>query len=439
VGRLAGAAAETAGDRVLMQGLEARALGVETRPAYDGSFARLGRRVRPFRHFALVFGVFVWTAWLVSVVGGRGALDLAGNVKGADFIEFYAAGRIVASGAIERLYDFTLQEQVEHAVTAPAQWSGFHSFIYPPFLAFLFVPWAALPYPAAYLLWVALGVICLGAALRCGGGVVSAELPWALAFVPVWAAVSYGQNSLLSLAIFAATYALLTRGREFAAGLVLGALLYKPQLLAVPLLLLLLERRWHVIAGAATTAVGLVGAAWLVSPPALASYVELARRLPALTVARDPTWKVHSWFGFFALLLPGYATLAAVLGALFAAGTLLLARFVQPPWGLEGLPRWFAAALWGTVLANPHLMLYDLSLLVLAAVLLPRGLLSDDRALGALAAIWLAAAFSQPAALALRGAVGVSVQLSVPVIALAGYWLLREPWPAERHVAHPSR
>jgi hypothetical protein len=169
-----------------------------------------------------------------------------------------------------------------------------------------------------------------------------------------------------------------------------------------------------------------------VSPAALVAYVELARTLPALTVARDPTWKVHSWFGFFTLLLPGYATLAAVFGALFAAGTLVVVRLVQPPWGRDGLPRWFAAALWGTVLANPHLMLYDLSLLVLVALLVPRGLVLQDGTFGVFVAIWLAAAFSQPAALALRGSVGASVQLSVPVIALAGYRLLREPWPAER-------
>src|SRR5438552_6359907 len=168
--------------------------------ASEGGLAALGRWARPRRGLALFFGAVVWTIWLVSVAGGRGALDLAGNVKGADFIEFYTARRIVASGEGDRLYDFALQERVEHELTAPAVWRGLHSFIYPPFFALLFVPFAALPYAPAYLLWTAVGIALLLVTLRTSVGPNwPRALPWALAFVPVFASVSYGQNGLLSL------------------------------------------------------------------------------------------------------------------------------------------------------------------------------------------------------------------------------------------------
>src|SRR5205085_4501492 len=96
----------------------------------DDCLSALGRWIRPRRNLALFFGAVVWTVWLVSVLGGRGPLDLFGNVKGADFMEFYTAGRIVGAGDSARLYDFELQERIEHEVTAPARWSGVHAFIY---------------------------------------------------------------------------------------------------------------------------------------------------------------------------------------------------------------------------------------------------------------------------------------------------------------------
>src|SRR5262245_4371093 len=86
----------------------------------------LGRWIRPRRCLALFFGGVFWTVWLVSVLVGRGSLDLFGNVKGADFMEFYAAGRIVGAGDSAHLYDFELQERIEHELTAPADWSGVH-------------------------------------------------------------------------------------------------------------------------------------------------------------------------------------------------------------------------------------------------------------------------------------------------------------------------
>jgi hypothetical protein len=170
----------------------------------------------------------------------------------------------------------------------------------------------------------------------------------------------------------------------------------------------------------------LLAAAELVVPDALTAYADLAPRLPALTASLDPMWKAHSWFGFFALLLPGQPALAGALGALGAMATLLTIGRVQAASTRDALARWFAAAVLATVLMSPHLMLYDLSLLVVAGLLLPPETLAGDRAFGAVAAIWIVAALSQPVALVLRQTVGTSVQISVPVMAVAGYLVLRD-------------
>src|SRR5262249_58558802 len=98
-------------------------------------------------------------------------------------------------------------------------WKGVLPFRYPPFYAPCFAPTSRLPYEASWAVWAALSLLALAAALAALGA-----RPWgvwfagALSFYPVFAAVSFGQNSLFSLALLACTYALLARGRRFAAG-----------------------------------------------------------------------------------------------------------------------------------------------------------------------------------------------------------------------------
>src|SRR5436190_373861 len=111
---------------------------------------------------------------------------------------------------------------------------------------------------------------------------------WALAFVPVFAAVSYGQNSLLSLFILAGVFALLRRGRDGLAGIVLGCLLYKPQLVLVLALLLVLERRWRALLGLGAMGGVLAAVSLWMSVPAARSYASTARSLP--TMLTDPAF-----------------------------------------------------------------------------------------------------------------------------------------------------
>src|SRR4029077_10200023 len=113
-------------------------------------------------------------------------------------------------------------------------------------------------------------------------------------------------------------------------------------------------------------------------------------------------------------------TLVASVAALIAM------RRLQPAYGRDTLPVWFAAALWGTVLVSPHVFLYDLSVLVLAGVVLWP--VRRDRALwlGGLAVVWMMFVFAGPLTRALQASVGAAVQVSVPVLAVVGYALLRD-------------
>jgi alpha-1,2-mannosyltransferase len=390
------------------------------------------RRGRYGALLAAAIGGAVWIVWVISLLARPGFLDLAGNIKGADFVEFYVAGRIVATHQADRLYDLDLQSRIEHELAAPQEWSGFHGFITPPFFALPFVPLSALPYFVALALWSGLGVLLLAGCpwlLRRAGTGSARSLPvlWTLAFVPVFAAVSYGQNSLLSLFVLAVVFVLLGQARDGPAGLVLGLLLYKPQLVLVLALLLALERRWSALLGLAATGAALVLVSLCMSLPAARAYVRLASSFPLMLAdPAFPTWKMHSLYSFFVLLLPGHLGLAAGLATLSSAVVLLAVRALQPPYRSETLHRWFAVAVWGSVLVSPHVPLYDLSLLVLPAGLLHAERRDEALWRGGIAAIWAATIVSQPLARALRAGLGPSLQLSVPVIAAVGYCLLRK-------------
>lgn len=407
-----------------------------------GRLAKLGSGLASGRGrygilLAAAIGVAVWLAWLISLFARPGLLDLAGNVKGTDFVEFYAAGRIVASHRTDRLYDLDLQARIEHEITAPEVWSGFHGFITPPFFALPFVPLSRLPYLTAFAVWSGVSLALLLATLslirRESGGVrASPRLPWVLAFVPVFAAVSYGQNSLLSLFILALVFVLLRRGRDGLAGVALGCLLYKPQLVLVLVLLLLIERRWRALAGAGAVAMVLTAVSLLMSVPAAQAYARLARAFPLMLA--DPTfpaWKMHSLHSFFVLLLPHHLAVAGGLTALASFAVLATVRTLQPPYGADTLDRWFAVAIWGSVLVSPHVPLYDLSLLVLPALLLAGEQREAALWRGGVAVLWAATIVSQPLAQWMRAGLGSSLQISVPLIAGVGYCLLGAGHPGK--------
>ena len=376
------------------------------------------------RRYALVFGAILWAGWLTSLLAGPGLLDLTGQVKGTDFVEFYAAGRIVARGQADRLYDLELQRRVEHEVTAPQDWPGLHGFLNPPFFALPFVPFALLPYPLAFGLWSLAGIALLIATLAAVTDRWRATLPWVLAFVPVFAGVSYGQNSLLSLAILAGTFVLLRAGRDTAAGVVLGGLLYKPQLVVVLALALLADRRWRTLVGLGVTGIALAGVSWTMSPPGARAYVALSHAFPTMLADPGfPTWNMHSVYSFCWLLAPGSPPLAGGLALAGSATVLVIARRLQPAYTPPTLARWYAVALWATALASPHLFLYDLSILVLAGVLVWR---DEPLWLGGVAVLWVTLVFSGPLTRLQLEMTGAALQLSVPVLAVVGARLLRD-------------
>lgn len=392
---------------------------------------RLARLAEAYRPVGLWAGGLMWAVWLVSAALGPGTLDLTRQVIGTDHTAFHTAAVLLAEGRGEALYDYPdLPEFARRQEQIVGKDDFLDPFRNPPFYALLYLPTARLQYLASYCVWAVVGLLALvgGLYLMCGRR-LGRPLAWTLSFYPVFAAVSFGQNTLLSFGVFAIVFRLLQGERRYLAGLAAGLLLFKPQLLLGLGVWWMLDvrRYWPALAGlaAATAAVGLLS--WLAVPAETAEWV---RRLP--DIARYDAFaffNLHNPRGFGALLTGDKA-----VGNWFGlVGLGLAVGWLWRVWRrYRGeLPVMFAAGVFATLWGSPHTMTYEWALAVLPAVLLwvYRPALRPAW-VPLFAAGWVALFVSTPLTKGQLELCGLAVQLSVPVLALVGLGAERALRPA---------
>jgi hypothetical protein len=271
----------------------------------------------------------------------------------------------------------------------------FYGWHYPPPFLLLAAALATMPYTAALLLWQ---VSTFAAALF----VLHRILPrkdvlWAGLAAPVTLiCMGHGHNGFLTAALLGGGLLLLDR-RPFAAGLVVGCLIYKPQLgLVIPLLLLVLGQ-WRAIAGACASAAALIVVTLIIWGQSVwEAFIGSVPLTTAQVIESGSTgWhKIHTPFAWarmwgadveLAYLFQGLAAGVAV------ALTLLIARRAAPA------PRNMAVIAAGLIV-TPYAMDYDFVPLALGAAFLARdglerGFLSWEKS--ALALLWLAPLFAR--------------------------------------------
>ena len=371
-----------------------------------------------YPRLGLAAGAVMWLIWGVSAALGPGNLDLNGQVIGTDHSAFHTAAVLLDEGRGDALFDYPDLAAFQARQDELVGKSGFlDPYRNPPFYALLYRPTARLPYLASYTVWAVVGLLVLVAGLRLVHGPdVGRPLLWALSFYPVFATVSFGQNTLLSLGVFALVYRALVDDRRFLAGLAAGLLLYKPQLLLGLGVWWVLDvrRSWPALAGLAITGLGLAGLSWAVLPNETAEWV---RRLPDIArYDRFEFYNLHNPRGFGDLLTGSRAVgqWVGLAGLVLALGW--LARFRGRHRADVRLV--FAAAVFATLWGSPHTMTYEWGLAVLPAVILWDAR-PDRRGLwtGLFAAAWAALFVATPLTKGQLSVAGVAVQLSVPVLA----------------------
>lgn len=384
--------------------------------------------LRPRLWVGWAAGAAVWAVWLGSLAVGGWTRDAEGMVFGADHIAFYSAATLIREGRPAAMYDHAALGEVQRRLNDDR--TDFWAYRNPPFYALLYVPTAALPLWGSVLVWMGLSVLALGSAVWC----LRPEHPWrvlgwAFAFYPFFASISFGQNTPLSLAVFAAVYRLSADRRAPLAGLVAGLLWYKPQLLIGPFV-------WWGLApwrhrgewlGVILTGAVLAAVSWIVLPEASLAFVETLRT--NVTYGGEWGWNLHSPRAFWRMLLaeplPWVTGVLAGLCAVAAiGGAVWVHRRTGGPTDVM-----FPVAVSLSQWVSPHTLIYEWALLLAAAVVLwERFPDRRDAWLPLFALAWLALTVSTTATLVqvrylhLPG----QLQVSIPVLGYVGYRVFRE-------------
>lgn len=232
----------------------------------------------------------------------------------------------------------------------------------PPFYASLLKPLALLPYRAAYALFsIATLASFLWFVIR-----FSKECPalpfFAASSIPILTALCGGQDTPFLLAILGASVLLTRQGRDFPAGLVLALVAIKFHLFLFVPVLLVINRRWRILGGAAAGTSLLAGFGILVAgADSLRQYVN---------VLRDP------WINPSATIMPNLHGLAATLQGgprleiVMVAAT--CAAFAWVLWRTDNYEYQLAAGLVGGLLVSFHAGVADSIILLPAFVLVVR-------------------------------------------------------------------
>ena len=434
------------------------------------TYERMAEFLRRRLIYAKIAGVLVWIVWLVGLgYDGDFQQDFVPQLIGADHLAFYSPARMILDGQGDAIYDHQALAKYQADIFHQGIWHDLEAFRNPPFYALLYTPTARLPYMTSFLIWTAVSFLCLAAGIwlmqverlrifsprpwgrgaggegdsssprpwgrRAGGeGGALAWFGWSLTFVPTFNVIAYGQNSLLSFLTLCVVYRLLMKEKIFLAGFVSGLLWFKPTLLIGLIVWCLFDIRklWPAALGATVMGLTLTAVTYPIIPESWAGFVESLQG--NATFGGFDEWKMHNARAFWNLLLPGLDPLPMIL-TMASFGVALVWFAVIRRRHRHNIPIMFSASIGLMLWASPHTMIYEWTLILVAAMILWHEFPQQRTQWFVLFALaWVALFVSTELGRAqdwlwhdyLGYADPVIVQVSVPMLAYLG-WKVLEP------------
>jgi hypothetical protein len=344
-----------------------------------------------------------------------------------DFVNVWAAGRLVLDGHPAQAYDWDIQKQVELALLGQ-DFSGYFAWHYPPPFLFVASMLAQFPYSAAFIGWVSASFLPYLAMMRAIVG-RPFGLMLAAAFPMVFNNTLVGQNGFLTAALIGGTLYLLPV-RPVLAGVCLGLLSYKPQYGLLFPIVLIAASQWTAFFTAGFVAAAMAFVSWLAF--GTESWQAFFHWMPMfsqafLTEGKATWWKLQSLFSLVRYL-GGSEYLAWIFQWVLTASVAVVLTLM---WRSRvSYPLKAAALAAGTLLTTPYLFMYDMMVLAVPVAFLVRlGLRTGFRpyelpALGCALALVVSFVFlGQPVGL------GATLIVSGLLLRRAGPWWRREPAP----------
>jgi alpha-1,2-mannosyltransferase len=189
--------------------------------------------------------------------------------KGARLHPFLHLGAVAGARDDATLYDHERLHRAQVELV-PVSSASIYPPIYPPQTALIFIPFAALPFGWAAALWGLVNCAVYGLVVHAAWRAVRHDIPdralvvtGAFAFPPFLYLVNVGQTSIVPMAAFAAAWVSLERSRPWLAGAALGLLAFKPQFGLAVTVVVLASREWRMIGGAVVCLAAQAVSVWL--------------------------------------------------------------------------------------------------------------------------------------------------------------------------------
>ncbi len=309
--------------------------------------------------FVMLLVTVATIAWVAATA--HGTLDWRGRPLGTDFSQVHTAGQMVRDGRVADVWDWPSHFAVQRAAHG-SQTVDVYGWHYPPPFLLLATLLSFLPYVAALMLWQAatlgpLAIMAQRALGRRDGWLFVVGAPVTLI------CLVHGHNGFLTALLLAGGLLLLDR-RPIAAGLLFGALVYKPQFALVIPLLLLFARSWRAIAGAALSSLGLIGLTLILwGWPAWQAFLDSLPLTQHIVIERGDTGWQKIMSTFSALRAWGSPVGSAYAAQALATTTAIAAVCLL---ALRARPLVRNAATCAAVLiATPYVLDYDFVVLLL--------------------------------------------------------------------------
>ncbi|MEZ5351062.1 MAG: glycosyltransferase family 87 protein [Bryobacteraceae bacterium] len=279
-----------------------------------------------------------------------------------DFLQLYAGASLVRT---PELYDIEASQRIHRQVTSDG--NAYPSICYTrlPFYALLLSPLAKLPYRVAYGLWMAANAALFAYFLFLYQRLYPETLLFASLSVPLLVNFINGQDAGLVTALCGIGMILVSKDREFAAGMLMSLASIKFHVLILVPVAVILHRRWALLRG------GLAGAGVLLALSAAADGWDWPKRFLAMVSSpglhpgpshmetlRNLTWALNG--GENRMLELGMSAGVAILYGWLA-------------WRIRDFRTVFGLALPAGLLVCHHAYTQDLLLLLLALLLFVTG------------------------------------------------------------------
>lgn len=351
---------------------------------------------------AISMCVFTWV--LITSPNFGAHSNQVGSPIAGDFLQEWIGGYSYRTYGADSLFDTDQLKALQHDERLLGfRWADneYFSMVYPPFYYLFWVPFSFLDYKVAAYVFVGIMIACFFVSLFLLGkssifesrfatddeesntdklAIIQRLWPWVFIvgaiYVPMIRSITTGQKGTLCLLILVGTYVLYDRNKNFMAGLVFGLLAFKPHLTLVIGVTMLIRRQWSFVAGAVSSVLLLVAMCFSMGSGVCQQYTEFALGASQyVNQVSDHLHKSHCLYGFLALMSGGQATMVSkilwVASMVFVVIS-LIAMFRKTKELEKSVSKAieFSALIIATILLAPHLLTYDLTMMIIPMCLL---------------------------------------------------------------------